>query len=349
MQSSYDVIIAGAGPAGLACARVCAEGGARVAVFERKSHIGTKVCAGGITWNGLLQRFGDISQRRFSEQRIVTRKQRAQLQEKNPIIATVNRKELGELMADQAREAGAEIYTDCQILRIDNGEILIKDNSDQEKHKRFQYGTLVGADGSNSMVRRYLALPCVHQGIGINYQLNIVREEMEWHLDPTRFASGYAWIFPHQTTTSVGAYVDMKVLSAPQLKNALTQWAKENGLELAGTKLGAETINFDYRGVEFHREQKIFLVGDAAGLASGLTGEGIYPAIVSGEYVGQRIGNASWQSAEFTRLEKNHARHKKAVLYARNHPNRLAILSELCCLLLRWGIISCNSAEMAHQ
>ncbi len=347
MKSKYDIIIIGAGPAGLACSKICAENGARVAVFERKQEIGAKVCAGGITWNGLLQRFGDISQRSFNDQRIVTRLQKASLHAKSPIIATVNRKELGLFMARQARQAGAEIYPNCQLAEITKKEVVISNNSLKEI-KTVGYSILVGADGSNSIVRRHLGLPVVYRGTGINCQIKRIRKEMEWHLDPARFASGYAWIFPHRTTTSVGAYAEITMRTPLQLKKQLGKWAAQNGIALPKESFEAGIVNFDYRGVEFAKDkQKIFLAGDAAGLASGLTGEGIYPAIVSGEYIGKKILEPSWQSSEFNRLEKRHARHKKAVLYARNHPGILNFASELCCLMLRTRLLPFSAAEMA--
>ncbi len=350
MKSCYDVVIVGAGPAGLACARICAAHGASVVVFERKGSIGNKVCAGGITSNGLIERVGDISQRNFTEQQIITPWQKATICEKKPIIATVSRRELGEMMAAQAREAGAAIYTNCRIVQIGENNVLIKQKGNGEEiTQTIQYKNLVGADGSTSIVRRYLGLS-TECGTGINYQLPIVRDAMEWHLNPARFASGYAWIFPHRETTSIGAYADAKMRSALQLKKELAAWAKERQIDLEKTgkgQLQAENINFNYQGVEFLRKQRIFLAGDAAGLASALTGEGIFPAIVSGEYVGNKIITPTWQSAEFTNMVKKHASHKKMLLYARKHPKSLGFLCELSCFLLRTKIIPFSAAEMA--
>ena len=45
-------------------------------------------------------------------------------------------------------------------------------------------------------------------------------------------------------------------------------------------------ISYDYRGYRF---DNIFLVGEAGGFASGLTGEGIYQSLVSGEEVAKII------------------------------------------------------------
>jgi flavin-dependent dehydrogenase len=50
MQSeSYDVVIVGAGPGGLACARALAGSGKRVLVLEKAASLGKKICAGELT------------------------------------------------------------------------------------------------------------------------------------------------------------------------------------------------------------------------------------------------------------------------------------------------------------
>jgi len=51
-------------------------------------------------------------------------------------------------------------------------------------------------------------------------------------------------------------------------------------------------INYDYKGHEFKNK---FLVGDAGGFASGLTGEGMYFAIKSGEDVARKILNKNYK------------------------------------------------------
>lgn len=344
---NYDTVIVGAGPAGLACARVCAEAGATVAVFERRAQIGEKVCAGGITMHGILDRFKDIVQCTFPSQTIVTPWQRAEIHAKKAIIATLNRIELGERMAQEAREAGVHIFLGVQVKKINSGFITVCiKNKLGEEEQQVHYTCLVGADGSNSRVRRFLGFSVDLKGFGINCQLPITREKMEWHLNPALFASGYAWIFPHRETTSIGAYADSKMISARDLRKSFETWAEAQGFNLEGQQIRAENINFDYQGIEFKKDSRIYLVGDAAGLASGLTGEGIYSAVISGEYVGNRIMNPSWENEAFTRLEASHARHLKAVRYARIHPNHLPLLSEGTCLLLRLGLLPINKAEM---
>ena len=67
------------------------------------------------------------------------------------------------------------------------------------------------------------------------------------------------------------------------------------------------TIETDYRGLAFDRG--VYLVGDAAGLASGLTGEGIYSALVSGEEVAQLIlqpGYRTVKTLAWLRIKRLH-------------------------------------------
>ena len=87
---THDVVIVGAGPAGLACAGILARGGLKVLVLERKPQPGPKVCAGGITGSGLINRIpASLEERRFHRQSIFTPQQQVCLSSTAPMIATV--------------------------------------------------------------------------------------------------------------------------------------------------------------------------------------------------------------------------------------------------------------------
>lgn len=342
---SFDVIIVGAGPGGLACAEITASQGLKTLVLERKWTIGKKVCAGGVTWNGLVKKVPiNIFERQFDTQYILTRSQKVSVSALTPIIATVNRVKLGQQMSHKALQAGVEIRLGCQVTSINGNEITFLDkNTKKLEQQNFTY--LVGADGSTSLVRRHLGLPVHDIGIGINYQLPGNYPQMEWHLDSSLFSSGYSWVFPHQETVSVGAYVDARVMKAKRLKENLLQWGEKSGYPLSGYKGEAEYINFDYRGYRFNN---IFLIGDAAGLASGLTGEGIYPAIVSGETVARCIINPHFNPIELKKMIKNHSRHRRMVSILGKNKYFSTILAELVTFCLKKKLINFSAAEMAH-
>ena len=178
MDERVDVLIVGGGPGGLACAADLAAGGAKVLLVERKPRIGPKVCAGGITWNGLIRQVpGALIEAAFPEQHIVTVRQRAVVVEKNPIVATVNRGRLGQWMAAQASAAGADLRAGTRALSLSPGSATLEDATGQRI--RVAYVVLVGADGTNSLVRRHLRLPIEAMGLGLIAMLPGCHARME--------------------------------------------------------------------------------------------------------------------------------------------------------------------------
>ena len=341
----YDVIIIGAGPGGLACAAAAASHGLTTLVLERKQSLGRKVCAGGITWNGLLKKIPfHISEKQFAKQQVFTRFQQICVSSPTPIIATVNRETLGQKMALQAVQAGAEIRLGYQVISVDTQNILCENKSTGKK-ERLAFTYLVGADGSSSLVRRSLGLPITDIGIGINYQIPGDYPEMQWHLNTSLFANGYAWVFPHRDTASIGAYVDSKRMKASTLKTNLLHWGDKHGYPLRQHKASAELINFDFRGWHFGNT---FLVGDAAGLASGLTGEGIYPAIISGEIIGHILSDRQHDTTPLVNLIKNQAIHRNMVNFTGKSRTLATMVSEIVSFCLKTKLLNFSHIEMAH-
>ena len=340
----FHTIIIGAGPGGLACARILAEHDIRALVLERKKTIGPKVCAGGITWSGLISHVPEeLAEKSFPKQYIKTPFQNICIQEESPIIATVNRVKLGQYMAQLSEDAGSELRTGVIVRKIYRKKILVQDKA-RGTEEEISYDNLVGSDGSSSLVRRHLKLSRKRLGIGINYQIPGDVAKMEWHLNNKLFGNGYAWIFPHSKTISIGAYADRNTMGPGTLKTNLISWAQIQGYELNQYSPKAEYINYDYQGWNFGN---IFLVGDAAGLASGLTGEGIYPAIISGEQVAHTIVKPEYSTKIIDDLISNHEKHSRMVKISAKSGIINSVLAELVTLGLRSGIIKFNKLEMA--
>jgi len=334
-MNKYDVIIIGGGPAGLSCATTLARGGVKVMLLERKKNIGRKVCAGGITWHGLIKQVPEnLIQRTFSEQHIYSNWQKICFRKQDPIIATVNREKLGQWMMEEAVKEGAHIRTGCYVKNI-SGQSLTATGENGNTFT-LQFDHLIGADGSTSLVRRHLAIPTTRLGVGINYQIESNYEHMEWHLNTALFGSGYGWIFPHRETVSIGAYATRGTMNPDSLKRNLIDWAKTRDFALENYSAKAEFINFDYRGFEFG---STWLVGDAAGLASGLTGEGINPAIISGEEVAKKIITPLHPTEHLARMIKKHQKHTKLVDLASRSKPLCTMLMEALVLMLRLNMV----------
>ena len=344
MAEKTEVLIVGAGPGGLACATVLAQGGVRVTVIERKPGIGPKVCAGGITWSGLIRHVPrSLIEREFPVQHIITPRQQLAVAETDPIIATINRQRLGQWMADQARSAGARIITACQAVSLGGNQATLLEKNSRRQTIAFDH--LVGADGSNSLVRRYLGLPVARMGLGLNCMIRERYPKMEWHLHTGFFGSGYGWIFPHQDTTSIGAYCNARQMPATVLKQRLLTWASGRRLALDPAAIRAGLVNYDYRGIRFANQT--WLIGDAAGLASGLTGEGIYPAIVSGQTVAKMIIDPAHPGTGLQPLIKKHRLHSRVVALAGSNIRLCTLFMEMMAGLLRLKVLDFHALEMA--
>ncbi len=331
----FDVIILGGGPGGLSCASLLAEAGVHVLLMERKKTLGPKVCAGGITWHGFIQRIPEqLIERTFHEQKIFSNFQNFSFRSKHPVIATVNRLNLGQWMMADARSKGAHIRNGWYVNNVDNR--IVTATNDRGKQIRLRCDHLVGADGSTSLVRRCLGIPTARLGIGINYQIPGQYKYMEWHLDNGYFGNGYGWIFPHRDSISIGAYGSRDKRTPSRLKNQLIQWAGSRGFDLAGKQARAELINYDYRGYSF---DGTWLVGDAAGLASGLTGEGIHPAIVSGEAVARKIIDPDYPADEINQMAKKKMRHERIVDISSKNKTACSLLMETLILMIRLKVV----------
>lgn len=277
----YEAIIVGAGPAGLRASYVLAEAGKNVLVLEKNKVIGAKPCAGGLTVKDIEIIPKNLVEKTFDHIILHTAKGSYEVDLGSHPVFTVDREKLGQWMAEEAEKAGAEIRTLCNVKDIKENHVVVDD-------RELGYDYLVGADGSNSIVRKFLNIPVKKMLIGIQYISSTIRHEFEVIVDDVKNSLKFGWIFPHRDFTSIG--IGGWTKNAAMLKHSLDELC--NNLFIDKTKLEAAHINFDYRGFVFGNR---FLVGDAAGFASGLTGEGIYQAILSGEEVAKVILNKNYK------------------------------------------------------
>lgn len=286
-MEDVEHLILGAGPAGLRAAQVLAQAGREVLVLEKHAEIGPKTCAGGLTGKTMrelrplglppdatLASSGHVA---FAGGRHVV------LDPELTLVHTIARRDLGRHQLQWARAAGATVRAGVPASDIDLRERTVRAGG-----RRIRWRHLIGADGADSAVRRALGLPSPRDYFAAEYNLPGLRlEPLRIECDPGAIANGYFWVFPHQAYTSVGAVAPKRVVPPATLRRYLEGRCEGLGVTREGVPFEGATLEVAYHGCHF--PGGVHLAGDAAGVISALTAEGIYAALVTGEEVARTI------------------------------------------------------------
>ena len=312
----FDVLIVGAGPAGSFAAEKLARANVRVALFDGRPEGSPKACGGGVTskalkaWPHLLDAVG----RTISELDMYSPAgKRLHLKLEEP-FAIYSRSAFDAYLCQRAADAGANIFKERVSFRQRakmEDDWVVRGASGSE----WSAPLLVAADGANSRIAKELAgaLTPAEMEVAFGYRAPLP----ECAKVPTVVAflpgwAGYAWAFPrvdhisfgiatsqdafdHQAldqllwTFMVGYYRQRAENKAP-LWRARSRDEKSDALILKELEESAERYAARIPGLaaktwDTRRAAGVgwALLGDAAGFADPVTGEGIYYALRSAE------------------------------------------------------------------
>jgi geranylgeranyl reductase len=330
---TIEHLIIGAGPAGLRAAQVLAEAGREVLVLEKRPEIGPKTCAGGLTLKTMreLEALGlppgaahrTVGHVTFAHGPAVP------LDPERSVVHTIPRRELGQWQLRWTRGAGAEVCAGTAARSIDLTRRTL-----QAGNRRLRWRHLIGADGADSSVRRALGLPSPRDYFAAEYNVSGLRQEpLRVECDPDRLGNGYFWVFPHADYTSIGAVAAKQLVRPPALCRYLDSRVAELGVCLNGVRLEGATLEVDFQGVHF--ENGVHLVGDAAGVPSSLTAEGIYGALVSGEEVARAILEPRYPTLKIRRWLRVKRRHDRLARLLGRRSARRVVFAALASLARR--------------
>jgi flavin-dependent dehydrogenase len=213
-----------------------------------------------------------------------------------PIVKMVMRDKFDYFLVKKAEDYGARIVDKTVIRSIGELRDCVHVSTDV---KNFKSKLIVGADGVSGCVARYLGLrkrPIC--GIALEgevtprhklSQLNGFNGSL--HLDFNVIPKGYGWIFPKKEHLSVGVFTTL-----PQMRDIkgyfmsyLSRKGLTNGYHTESLK--GHQIPIGGKRREILNSTRGILIGDAAGLADPITGEGIYFALRSGQIAAEVISS----------------------------------------------------------
>ncbi len=296
MSKLYDVIIAGCGPAGSTAGILLARKGMNVLILEKKALPRFKLCAGMLTqktldfcgssfpgFNEELKSRG-IIRNTSSKYAISTKRERLYTGSSSQLFVLVDREGYDQLLQEKVLESGAGIYRE-QIVRVEIPESRVIAKSGKVFRGRF----ILGADGGTSRLRKTLALekvvrPPWSRGAALALETFVPRQDTRFPDYPELFtgvvSNGYAWSFPGASRQRVGI-CSSAVRDGRVLRLVLQDLFSSRGVRLDEKDIKGHVLPYgDYEKTPGF--QNILLLGDAAGMADPLLGEGIYYAHATG-------------------------------------------------------------------
>ncbi len=283
----YDLIVAGAGPAGSTAARTASKMGLKTLILEKEIFPRYKPCGGALSDRAIsLLDFSlpeELCERTITGARVHFKDIVTERHKGYRLLTLVTRSSFDNFLLQKAQDSGTALLNQKVldfVERKDHVEVL----TDKGCHNsRF----LVIASGFQSRLKEKIQGPNAKDQYGICLVTEIGEkdEEIDRRLPGLLdiyfgvAEEGYGWIFPHKGYYSVGIGGGAERFLHPRA--AMENFLNKNGF-FGKYKLHGHLIPFGGKNKRI-ASPRILLAGDSAGFVDAFTGEGIYYAIRSGQ------------------------------------------------------------------
>lgn len=270
-----NVVIVGAGPAGLIAGLCLAEAGIRPLILEMNPSIVSTPCGEGCTVAALkripFDSAGYIS-KTVRGSRLIQSDGSCSYTENETAI--LDRTDWLKGMAGALEAAGGRIAFGKKVTAVQDDWVLL------DSAEKINFDILIGADGPRSPVARLLGAKFENVVVS-QYNIEFDTRQMDWlELYVNRgLSAGYAWIFPKQNSINVGMQGDFA---------GLDEFIRVNGL--AGHRVLQKTAGMiPVSGIQQLVGKNIALIGDAASMPNPLSGGGLAPIIYAARILADNI------------------------------------------------------------
>lgn len=289
-MQSVDIIIAGGGFAGLACAKAAAEAGLSVILLERKHTPGMGMHTTGIIVGECAREFAlpNHLTRRITDVRLYAPSLKfVSLHSPEYFFLATDTPALMRHLSDEAARAGATILYDTPYVsgERDGEHILV--------NGQYRCTFLIGADGPRSKVADDFYLGQNTQfllGAEAEYRnLNLPDSNAFYCFLDQRLAYGYlGWVIPGVDVAQVGLATRMP--KRPDIDAFVARM--KDSFDFSPASVVARRGGLIPVGglVKPFADGNVILLGDAAGIVSPLTAGGIHTALHYGKALGEMLG-----------------------------------------------------------
>ncbi|MDE0258575.1 MAG: NAD(P)/FAD-dependent oxidoreductase [Gammaproteobacteria bacterium] len=311
-SADYDLVVVGAGFAGLACARRAAERGLSVLVLERQSEPGERIHTTGILVKEAWEEWAAPASlvRRIQRVRVYDPSHRfVELERDSYFFMATDTAGLLRHLVDETRRSGAEVRFGAPYEGVVStaGSAAAGSAAASSATRGSMPLTLAGSGAASGATCRFLvgadgARSRVAESFGLDRNRRVLKG-VEWEYEPRsgdgdclhcfidpECAPGYiGWVVPGVEATQVGLALhrdrraDMRRFS--EKIDGLFGLSGRRVLEKRGgvIPIGGRLRNF--------YAERVLLVGDSAGMVSPLTAGGIHQAYRFGKLAADAIAD----------------------------------------------------------
>jgi geranylgeranyl reductase family protein len=297
-MSAYDAIVVGGGPGGSTAAWQLARVGLRPLVLDAAVFPRVKICAGWVTPVALEDLEIDpekypLTIQPFKACVLEFAGARHETGWRRPASYGIIRREFDHYLLERARDAGADVRWGRRVVDVEASAEAVTVRTEGDT---FQAPLVIGAGGHRCPVARALGRVSEREEVVVaqesetrlapewSERLGVLMESPEIYVEGD--LRGYGWFFPKGDFINIGigctGGADGTLLKR---RDALVTALRASGRLPADLPMEA----FKGHAYVIRRQaprrlsgERFCLVGDAAGLARDLSGEGIGPAIRSG-------------------------------------------------------------------
>lgn len=370
-SSTTEVVIVGAGPAGLTLAAELAARGVCCCVIEKHTKrlpqsrafglspltmqlLDTRGVVDNMLANGYACRFAPLGDGK-------SRLQFSRLKTRFPYLLSIYQEKTEELLEQWAVDTGVHIITGAtfsQILNNDDNVRITYSKDGLEYQLTSKY--LIGCDGANGQVGKHAGIEYSH----VKYSEALMHADVHLLYPPTQrmFATisrkGMVSVFPHKGNTYRMIVLDQDKLHIPVGQELTLSEFKQSAYKISSVDFGIydplwlTRFSSQQKHASQYRKNRVFLAGDAAHTHMPAGGQGLQVSVQDAFNLGWKLASVIKQHAPQSLLDsyqqERRAINEKSMARSRAL-YRYEIGNDNISVMLKWLVNKLTIIPYFHQ